>query len=473
FFIDGIGCFVVSLKISPLKKFPESPKNVATKFYLFTRNGSLNHAETLNVDDALMIPADGNSLQTLLDSDFDPQKPLKMIIHGFQGSGIERGALVGIDSLLDLEDVNIITVDWEKGASGPSYAQAVANTELVGRQVGLLLMDMLSLGIKPAEIHMIGFSLGAHIAACASYLLQTRLLVKVGRITGLDPASPIFRNHLLVESSRKLDKDDADFVDVIHTDGSPVWTDGFGLLQPLGHVDFFPNGGREQPGCRDGKASVLVSHFAWRLFVESLKQKPGGCQFMAYPCQAGLPSFLQGNCYPALQKCTEGDGICGMMGINSLKTTGRGPLYLVTRDSSPYCVYISEKTQNTRGILHMVLSHKNSTTNFRINCEFMDVVQGGRLMWGLAAAEFGTIGPHTTPTMQATLGYQSFTSPVAESEEHNETSLSSKVYLDKLSISDVHGNSWNYCGKNTLLEDKNQTYINEVTILLTMSPCSP
>jgi hypothetical protein len=32
--------------------------------------------------------------------------------------------------------------------------------------------------------------------------------------------------------------------------------------------------------------------------------------------------------------------------------------------------------------------------------------------------------------------------------------------------------SWNYCGKDTLLEDKNLTYIDEVTITLTMSPCS-
>jgi hypothetical protein len=33
--------------------------------------------------------------------------------------------------------------------------------------------------------------------------------------------------------------------------------------------------------------------------------------------------------------------------------------------------------------------------------------------------------------------------------------------------------SWNYCGKDTLLEDKNLTYIDEVTITLTMSSCSP
>jgi hypothetical protein len=80
--------------------------------------------------------------------------------------------------------VNVITADWEKGASGPSYSQAVANTELVGRQMGLLLIDMVNLGVRPSDIHMVGFSLGAHIAACASHIILTRLHVKIGRITG-------------------------------------------------------------------------------------------------------------------------------------------------------------------------------------------------------------------------------------------------------------------------------------------------
>jgi hypothetical protein len=87
---------------------------------------------------------------------------------------------------------------------------------------------------------------------------------------------------------------------------------------------------------------IACSHVrAWRLFVESLSQRPGGCQFMAYPCHAGLPSFLQGNCYSTLQKCARESGPsaqpCGMMGINADKPRGRGALYLVTRDSSPFC----------------------------------------------------------------------------------------------------------------------------------------
>jgi Lipase len=58
--------------------------------------------------------------------------------------------------------------------------------------------------------------------------------------------------------SVQLDKSDADFVDVIHTCG------GFlGFARPLGHVDFYPNGGSfVQPGCANvlsfGKDFALI-----------------------------------------------------------------------------------------------------------------------------------------------------------------------------------------------------------------------
>jgi len=58
----------------------------------------------------------------------------------------------------------------------------------------------------------------------------------------LDPAYPLYMN---TGEDGHLTWADAVFVDVIHTDGG-----NFGFPQPLGHVDFFPNGGvRRQPGC--------------------------------------------------------------------------------------------------------------------------------------------------------------------------------------------------------------------------------
>lgn len=41
-----------------------------------------------------------------------------------------------------------------------------------------------------------------------------------------------------------MDKHDAQYVEVIHTCGGYL-----GFAVPIGHVDFYPNGGSSQPGC--------------------------------------------------------------------------------------------------------------------------------------------------------------------------------------------------------------------------------
>lgn len=62
-------------------------------------------------------------------------------------------------------------------------------------------------------------------------------------MVGLDPAGPGFNE--APEWSR-LDPGDATIVDIIHTSMQVL-----SLSHPVGHVDFYPNGGRAQPGCPD------------------------------------------------------------------------------------------------------------------------------------------------------------------------------------------------------------------------------
>ena len=49
----------------------------------------------------------------------------------------------------------------------------------------------------------------------------------------------------------RLDKTDADFVDVIHSNGDSLIIGGLGAWEPIGHVDFYPNGGKAQRGCQN------------------------------------------------------------------------------------------------------------------------------------------------------------------------------------------------------------------------------
>lgn len=65
-------------------------------------------------------------------------------------------------------------------------------------------------------------------------------------VVGLDPAAPLFESQ---DPRARLDLTDAMFVDVIHSNGENLILGGLGSWQPMGHVDFYPNGGRMQKGC--------------------------------------------------------------------------------------------------------------------------------------------------------------------------------------------------------------------------------
>lgn len=60
-------------------------------------------------------------------------------------------------------------------------------------------------------------------------------------VLALDPAQPNFKNKNINE---RVDVNSGKFVMVLHTS-----TLFFGLREPVGHVDFYFNGGQSQPSC--------------------------------------------------------------------------------------------------------------------------------------------------------------------------------------------------------------------------------
>ncbi|XP_071118627.1 inactive pancreatic lipase-related protein 1-like [Haliotis cracherodii] len=341
----GVGCFSSSYPFNNTGEVPQDPQFIGTVFRLFTR-------QRPTVPDVLET---GNR-QSLIESTFDHRLPVKIILHGF----LARSTLDWVMNLtmefLRKEPMNIITVDWGRGAGFP-YIQAAANTRLVGAEVANLILFLNhETGSQSSQYHLIGHSLGAHISGYAGHRLPG-----TGRITGLDPAEPNFQG---LSPMVRLDPTDADFVDVIHTDGSPFETlGGFGMITPVGHVDFYPNGGVQQPGCpEDSWSSFMSSAYssgveeaelnigcnhnrASELFVESVNSP---CPFTAFPC-SNITDFNSGNCFHC------GNSPCPVMGYPSVQTQARGSFYLDTRPTRPYCGYhyfVSMTLADTMTVMH-------------------------------------------------------------------------------------------------------------------------
>lgn len=72
-------------------------------------------------------------------------------------------------------------MDWEAGATLPNYVRAAANTRLIGKQLAFLLKNLQEhKRLDLSHVHVIGFSLGAHVSGFAGSEIPG-----LRRITGL------------------------------------------------------------------------------------------------------------------------------------------------------------------------------------------------------------------------------------------------------------------------------------------------
>ncbi|XP_028617435.1 lipase member H-like, partial [Grammomys surdaster] len=165
-------------------------------------------------------------------------KKTTFIIHGFRPTGSPPVWMEElVQSLISVQEMNVVVVDWNRGATTVIYPHASSKTRKVALILKEFIDQMLAKGASLDNIYMIGVSLGAHISGFVGEMYDGKL----GRITGLDPAGPLFNGR---PPEDRLDPSDAQFVDVIHSD-----TDALGYKEALGHIDFYPNGGLDQPGC--------------------------------------------------------------------------------------------------------------------------------------------------------------------------------------------------------------------------------
>lgn len=152
---------------------------------------------------------------------------------------------------------NVIAVDWHKGGQIANYLQAASNTQVVGAVIANLIKKLNNVFSTTNDDYTItGHSLGSHISGFAGKNLQSP--EKVRCIIGMDPAGPAFTS---IGNHFRLNSQDAKLVLTIHTNAGKNAADGFGIIEPLGHYNFYPNGGYEQAGCEavQGVTNILMS----------------------------------------------------------------------------------------------------------------------------------------------------------------------------------------------------------------------
>jgi pimeloyl-ACP methyl ester carboxylesterase len=314
---DGLGCFT---KDGPMKHtgiLPFTPDKIATSFYAYTA----------------AAPATAHLVDPLKPATFTPvdaTKRLAIITHGF-GNSYETPELQSIKNNLlahtNGEVGSVIVVDWKKGAAQPDYDEASCNTQVVGRQLAFLVNELIKgHAVKPAQVYLIGFSLGAQVSGFAGKWSQSEYKWKFGRITGLDAAAPMFENH----EGAYLTKTEADFVDAIHSSaGNNILLGEIGFVALYGHVDFFPNSGHHQPMCHN-ILKISCNHYASVLFYDASLSARATCHFNAFPC-VDWKTFLDGK----TAACLKSDDELGYWADKTPAATGER--WLNTTGVYPYC----------------------------------------------------------------------------------------------------------------------------------------
>ncbi|CAL1689093.1 unnamed protein product [Lasius platythorax] len=240
-------------------------------------------------------------------------KPTVLYIHGYTEHLEKKSVQTVLQAYLKRNDHNVIGVDYGKLVND-SYMRAVINAPYIAAALAMTLDKLVESGFDSEKLHIVSHSLGSQIAG----YIGRNVSFQIPRITGLDPAGPLF-NFL----EPRLSSFDARFVDIIHTDYR-----FYGIAKATGTVDFFPNGGRRvQPGCplnttMKTKEDFCSHHRSWRFYAESLTDESA---FLGVQCPS-VSHFFSGEC---------SNNTRVIMGYGT-PSNAQSSVYLVTADQSPF-----------------------------------------------------------------------------------------------------------------------------------------
>uniref|UniRef100_A0A182N2H5 Lipase domain-containing protein n=1 Tax=Anopheles dirus TaxID=7168 RepID=A0A182N2H5_9DIPT len=285
-------------RLQHLERSKRFDAEAATRFFLWTQ-----HTADDGAPEELRF-ADVASLQN---STFDVRNPTRLLVHGWL-SDWKSDAVRGLSRAYSARGgaYNVIGVDWSAGASTIVYVAARMRVAAVAGAIAAQIGTLLQVGQHPSQIAIVGHSLGAHVAGLTGKHFQGDS--KLAAIVALDPAGPLFGGE---QRAERVDALDAQYVEVIHTNKGLL-----GHRDALGQADFYPNGGRSQPGCLTNSCS---HNRAVEYFHRSLVGDTGG-----------TPLYVGRRCATTLvnDRCHGAPSVMGSDPSDDFKTKMSGLFYL-------------------------------------------------------------------------------------------------------------------------------------------------
>lgn len=255
------------------------------------------------------------------DLPWKPSKATKFLIHGFIDNYDSAGQSGLAKAYIDDANFqgNVVQLDWNNynGLFQDSfswftdhhwngYTNAVENTIDVALTVAYYLYHYMGYyyALPFAKFHCVGHSLGAQMCGIIGWAIDWFYGERFGRITGLDPAGPAWVDDVYAEWC--LRREDADFVDVIHSNGhffrGPlgfVMSNHYGNLRPMGDADYYPEGGVSQPQC-----GYLIGGGSWMPFSGMACSHSMAVRYMTETVK-GL-AYRGKLCTGTIEQCSDG-----------------------------------------------------------------------------------------------------------------------------------------------------------------------
>lgn len=137
-----------------------------------------------------------NDLNTVTNSNWNPSRPTRFIIHGYESDHNSLVSTMCRQQFLANGDSNVVVIDWSAGSNTFLYSTARNRVGVTGGTISIFIDNLHRAGLITIEnIIVVGFNLGAHVAGNLGKQVTRG---RVGAIFGLDPIGELFLVFFLI-----------------------------------------------------------------------------------------------------------------------------------------------------------------------------------------------------------------------------------------------------------------------------------